>query len=86
LSALLELSELLKNANQVHAALSVYQQAIEHDPTFEIAYLLAMKLHIQLNDRVSAIRLYDDYAEMMNHELDLPPSPEIEAFYKRLTS
>jgi two-component SAPR family response regulator len=86
LSTLLELAELLKNANQVHAAITVYQQAIDHDPTFEIAYLLAIKLHIQLNDRVSAIRLYDAYTEMMNHELDLPPSPEMEAVYKRLTS
>jgi LuxR family transcriptional regulator, maltose regulon positive regulatory protein len=86
LSALLELASLLKNTNQIHAALTLYQKAIDHDSTFETAYLLAMKLHLQLNDRVSAIRLYDAYTEMMNHELDLPPSPEIEAFYKRLTS
>ena len=86
LSALLELAELLKNTNQVHAALTAYQQAIDHDPTFEIAYLLAMKLHIQLNDKVSALRTYDAYTEMMNRELDLPPSPEMEAVYKRLTS
>lgn len=86
LSALLELAELLKNTNQIHAALAAYQQAIDLDPTFEIAYLMALKLHLQRNDRVSAIRLYDAYKEMMNHELDLPPSPEMEAEYKRLTS
>ena len=86
LSALLELADLLKNTNQVHAALTAYQQAIDHDPTFEIAYLLAMKLHIQLNDRGSALRIYDAYTEMMDRELDLPPSPEMEAVYKRLTS
>jgi two-component SAPR family response regulator len=86
LSALLELANLLKKANQIHEALTLYEKAIDHDSTFETAYLLAMKLHLQLNDRVSAIRLYDAYTEMMNHELDLPPSPEIEAFYRRLTS
>ena len=84
LSALLELADLQKAANQFHAALAAYQQAIDHDPTFESAYMLAIKLHIQLNDRVSAIRLYDAYTEMMNRELDLPPSPEMEAVYKRL--
>jgi ATP/maltotriose-dependent transcriptional regulator MalT len=86
LSSLLELADLLKNMNQVHAALAAYQRAIDHDPTFEIAYLLAMKLHIQLNDKVSAFRTYDAYTEMMNRELDLPPSPEMEAVYKLLTS
>jgi DNA-binding SARP family transcriptional activator len=86
LSALLKLANLLKNTNQIHEALNLYQKAIDHDSTFETAYLLAMKLHLQLNDRISAIRLYDAYTEMMNHELDLPPSPEMEAFYKRLTS
>lgn len=86
LSALLELADLLKNANRVHEALIIYQRAIDHDPTFESAYLLAMKLHIQLNDRVGALRLYDAYTAMMEHELDLPPSPEMEAAYKRLTN
>ncbi len=86
LSVILTLADHLKNANEVYEALALYQKAIEHDPTFETAYLLAMKLHLQLNDRISAIRLYDAYTEMMNQELDLPPSPEVEAVYKRLTS
>ena len=86
LSALLELAELLKNVHQVQEALATYQQAINHDPTIETAYLLAMKLLIQLNDRVSAIHLYDAYTEMMRSELDLPPSPEMQAVYKRLVS
>jgi two-component SAPR family response regulator len=84
LSALLSLADLLKNTDQVEEALAVYQQAIDHDPTFEAAYLLAMKMYMQLNDRIGAIRLYDAYTEMMDHELDLPPSPEIEAVYKQL--
>jgi DNA-binding SARP family transcriptional activator/Tfp pilus assembly protein PilF len=84
LSALLSLADLLKNTDQVEEALAVYQQAIDHDPTFEAAYLLAMKMYMQMNDRVGAIRLYDAYTEMMDHELDLPPSPEIEAVYKQL--
>lgn len=83
-SAILKLAELLKNSNQVHEALALYQKAIHHDPTFESGYLLAMKLHLQLSDRISALRLYDTYKEMMTHELDLPPSPEMEAVYKRL--
>jgi LuxR family transcriptional regulator, maltose regulon positive regulatory protein len=84
LSALLELAVLLKNNNQAREALTIYQQAIEHDPTYETAYLMAMKLHMQLNDRVNAIRLYDAYTEVMKHELDLPPSEEMEAVFKRL--
>jgi len=86
LSVLLELAELLIKTNQVHAALDVYQQAIDYDYMFETAYLKAMKLYVQLRDRVGAVRLYDAYIEMMHHELDLPPSPEMEAVYKRLSS
>lgn len=86
LSASLTLADHLKNNNQIHEALALYQKAIDHDPTFETAYLQAMKLHLQLNDRVSAIRLYDAYIEMMNRELDLPPSPEMESVYRRLLS
>ena len=84
LQTLLDLADYLKKANQVHEALATCQQAIEHDPTFEAAYLRAMNLYIQLNDRVSAIRLYEAYTEMMDNELDLPPSPEMEAVYRRL--
>jgi len=83
-SALLALADLLKSTNRVQEALAVYQQAIDHDPTFETAYVLAMKMYLQLNDRIGAVRLYDAYTEMMDHELDLPPSPEMEAVYKQL--
>ena len=76
---------MLKKNNRNQEALFVYQQAIEYDPTFEEAYLLSMNLQTQMNDRVSAIRLYETYTEMMKRELDLPPSPDMEAFYKRLT-
>ena len=84
LSALLELAVLLKNNNQAREALAIYQQVIDHDPTYETAYLLAMKLHMQLNDRVNALRLYDTYTEVMKHELDLPPSAEMEEIFKWL--
>ena len=84
LSTLMTLADLLKNAGQVHEALALCQRAIGHEPSFEPAYLLAMKMHLQLNDRVSAIRLYEAYNTMMNHELDLPPSAEMEAIYKSL--
>jgi two-component SAPR family response regulator len=84
LEALLELADLLKNTKQMYEALDTYQRAINHDSTFETAYLLALKLYLKLNDRVSAVRLYDAYTEMMKQELDLPPSPEIEAVFKRL--
>lgn len=84
LQSLLDLADLLKNANKTQEALAAYKRAIEHDATFEAAYLHAMNLYNLLSDRVSAVRLYEDYIRMMDHELDLPPSPEIEAVYKRI--
>jgi len=81
LSTLMTLADLLKKKNRIHEALAIYQRAINHEPSFEPAYLMAMKIHLQLNDRVSAVRLYEAYTTMMRDELDLPPSPEMEAFY-----
>jgi two-component SAPR family response regulator/Flp pilus assembly protein TadD len=84
LKTLFELAELLKKANRIQDALIACERALEHDSSFEAAYFLAMNLHVQLNDRVGAIHLYETYTEMMDQELDLPPSPEMEALYKRL--
>ena len=85
LQTILNLAELLKKNNQIQEALAICQKAIEHDHTFEDAYLFIMNLQIQINDRISAIRLYETYTDMMKQALDLPPSPDMEAFYKRLT-
>ena len=86
LSTLLLLADLLKNTNRVHEALDICHRAIGHEPSFEPAYLLAMKIYLQLNDRIGAIRLYDAYIKMMADELDLPPSLEIEEIYKKTLS
>jgi DNA-binding SARP family transcriptional activator len=75
---------LLKKENRRDEAFAMYQRAFEHDPTFEDAYEHSMKLLVQMNDRVSAIRLYETYKDMMAQEFDLPPSPDLEAFYKSL--
>jgi len=85
LSTLMRLAKLLKNSNRPRDALATCQRAINHEPTHEPAYLLAMKIHKQYNDRVNASRLYDAYIKMMAEELDLPPSPEMENIYKSLS-
>ncbi len=65
LSTIMTLAKLYRNTNQIREALATCQRAINHEPSFEPAYLLTMKIYMQLNDRVSAIRLYDAYIKMM---------------------
>jgi ATP/maltotriose-dependent transcriptional regulator MalT/DNA-binding SARP family transcriptional activator len=84
LSTLMTLAGLLRNTNRIHEALHTCHRAINHEPSYEPAYLLAMKIYLQLTDRVSAIRLYEAYTKMMDRELDLPPSPEMTAIYNSL--
>ena len=84
LQTVLELAELLKKSGRNQEAIGICQRAIEFDATFEEAYLFTMNLQVKMNDRVSAIRLYETYKEMMKRELDLPPSPDMEAFYRHL--
>ncbi len=83
ITTFLTLANLLKRNNQFEEALDVYQQAIEHDPTFEDAYISAMNIYLHVNDRVNALRLYKTYIDMMENELDLSPSPEMETVYKK---
>jgi ATP/maltotriose-dependent transcriptional regulator MalT/DNA-binding SARP family transcriptional activator len=84
LSTLMTFVSLLKGIGQVHDALAICQRAIKHEPSFEPAYLHAMKIYLQIKDRVSAIRLYEAYTKMMTHEMDLPPSPEMKDLYDSL--
>jgi LuxR family maltose regulon positive regulatory protein len=84
LSTLMTLANLLKSTNQIYEVLAVCQRAINYEPTYEPAYFLAMKIYLRLNDLVNATRLYEAYTAMMQQELDLPPSPEMEEIYKRL--
>jgi len=84
LQALFELAKLYAKASQEQKSLEMYQRAIQHYPTSEEAYILAMNLYMQMNDRVNAIRLYELYAKTMVKELNLPPSPEMESIYDRL--
>jgi hypothetical protein len=51
----------LKNVFKVIAALAVYQQAIDHEPTFEINNAM---VHLQLNDG-SVLSVYMMLTEMM---------------------
>ena len=84
LQALFELAKLYEKDNRHQTALEMYHRAIQHYPTSEEAYILAMNLYMQMNDRVNAIRLYENYAKTMEKELNLPPSPEMESIYERL--
>ncbi|MDK1118647.1 MAG: hypothetical protein QGM50_07625 [Anaerolineae bacterium] len=50
----------------------------------ELAYLLAMKIHLQLNDRDSAVRLYKAYSSMNEGEQTPSPSVKMERLGKSL--
>ena len=84
LQALFELAKLLTQENRGEKALEMYHRAIQHYPTSEEAYILAMDFYMQMNDRVNAIRLYETYVKTIEKELNLPPSPEIKSYYERL--
>jgi ATP/maltotriose-dependent transcriptional regulator MalT/two-component SAPR family response regulator len=84
LEALFELAKLYTKDNRYQKSLEMYHRAIQHYPTSEEGYILAMNLYMQMNDRVNAIRLYETYAKTMEKELNLPPSPEMVSCYERL--
>jgi ATP/maltotriose-dependent transcriptional regulator MalT/DNA-binding SARP family transcriptional activator len=84
LSALLTLVELFEKKDRLQEALAACQRAIEFDPVFENAYREAMQIEAQSKNRAGVIRLYEAYRSAMQRELDLPPTPEMQALYERL--
>jgi DNA-binding SARP family transcriptional activator len=58
-------------------ALSVAELLIEFDPCDENAWEIAIRAHLQANDRAGAIRALRAYAYDLDRELGLAPSPHL---------
>jgi LuxR family maltose regulon positive regulatory protein len=85
LEALMELAQLYLEGDQTEQALAACQHALEHDPCFEQAHQLLMRIYASLGDRPAVARQYQACKDSLQSQLDLPPSHETEALYRSLT-
>ncbi len=85
LSALAALGNLYQANAEFDNALTVCQQAILFDSAFETAYQISMQVYHRLGDQVSIKRTHKACVDAMQQRFGMPPSPEVEELYRRLT-
>lgn len=67
-------------------ALKMANLLLEHDPCWEPAYLLKMKIYERLHRPFVAVKVYQRCKTVLDRELNVTPMPEIEKYYEELTS
>jgi two-component SAPR family response regulator len=83
--ALMQLAESQRQNGDLQAAVQACQEALKIDPSREDVHCLAMQLHAERGDRLGIIWQYQACREALRLELDVDPSLETEALYRRLT-
>ena len=86
LAALLALAGLYQKQAKLNEALSICQRAVEYQPFYEAAYRLTMQIHHRMNNRAAIIQTYEACKAALRKHLNMPPSPETEALYRKLTT
>ena len=81
LDALEQLARLLEHAGRLRDALGYAQQLQRADPLHEAAYRQLMQLHLSMDDRASALRVYHTGATTLRNELGVDPSSATQALY-----
>ncbi|MBL8062332.1 MAG: tetratricopeptide repeat protein [Anaerolineales bacterium] len=86
LDALLSLGNLYLKSARFQEGLTLCQRAVEYDPSFEAIYRLWMQIYHKLNDPGGIRRVYNACVEAMERYFSMPPSPETESLYRKLSS
>lgn len=86
LGALITLAGLYQKKAKLHEALSICQRAVDYQPFYEAAYHLMMQIHHRLGNRAAVIQTYEACKTALRKHLNMPPSPETEALYRKLTT
>jgi two-component SAPR family response regulator len=86
LEALRQLAVLQRQTGDRESALQACQRALDVNSCLEDFHRLAMQLHADGGDRLGVIWQYQACRDALQTELDIVPSEETEALYKRLTA
>lgn len=65
-------------------ALRVYQELLAQDPLQEAEQQASIRLLALKGDRNAALRQYEHYKALLDQQLSLQPSPEMQALYEQL--
>jgi DNA-binding SARP family transcriptional activator len=84
IQAALELARECLAAKEFKAAFLASQRAIELEPWQEEAVLIGMKACARQNDRITAIRMYQQLERRLRDELGIEPEAQVQAYYRSL--
>jgi ATP/maltotriose-dependent transcriptional regulator MalT/two-component SAPR family response regulator len=84
MDAVVRLAELHLEAGRHGTALEYCQLALAEDPCLEEAHRLAMSAHAAMGNRADVVRQYKRCQQILEEEVNVPPSPQTEALYQTL--
>ena len=79
--ALLSLAEEKLNSGSPAVCLELAQRALLHNAWQERAVALGMQAAMQLNDRVTALKLYQRLEKKLSHDLGVAPESQLQLLY-----
>lgn len=82
--ALLALASERLSAGAASDCLDLVRRALLHNPWQEQAVLLGMRAALQMNDRMTAIKLYQRLEKTIAKELGITPHQELQLFYSEI--
>lgn len=62
------------------------RRGLLRDPLNQVLNVQLMKLYVEMNDRVAAVKLYDEYASRLETEYGIGPDEEMERLLRRSLS
>jgi ATP/maltotriose-dependent transcriptional regulator MalT len=86
LEAMKQLAESERQIRDLQAAVQTCHEALKVDTCREDIHRLAMQLHYELGERLAIIWQYQACCKALRSELDIDPSEETEALYRRLAA
>jgi LuxR family maltose regulon positive regulatory protein len=86
LEAATTLAELYLRDGQAPMARDTVQKALTQDSTYEALYRLMMRVYHRMGDRQSVVHYYKACEAAMQKAYGVPPSPETQDLFRKLTS
>ncbi len=84
LNILLQVSEIYLDLSNYDLALEYCQRAMDEDNLLEEAYRQAFKIFAATGNRAALVRQYQRCVEVLEKEINAPPSPQTQALYESL--
>jgi predicted ATPase/DNA-binding SARP family transcriptional activator len=83
-SALMAAGRLHAAAGRYQPAAAAFRRVVAHEPLNETAHRELMNCWVRLGETARAVRHYEEFAELLQDQVGVPPAAETTALYRRL--